>query len=791
MPITGSHHPLLIALSVAVALASSYTALDLAGRMAASRRWAALSWGSAAAIAFGGGVWAMHFIAMLAFALPTGVHFDAGLTALSLLVAVAASAVGFGLAHVAVQSQRHEPALLATAGVAMGLGIVSMHLVGMAAMRSRALWSIDGFALAGSVLLAVATAMAAILFSFRRTSLPIRLAGTVGLALAMVGMHHTAMWGTAFSLAEIRSGAMPDVDTIDRTSLALIIAALMAGVLILSLIVSAVERRFEERASREARALIESERRFRHLVQGVTDYAIFMLDPTGRITNWNAGAERIKGYRESEAVGRHFSMFYGDADVAGGVPARALETARREGRYEAEGWRLRRDGTRFWASVVIDAISDDEGVLIGFAKVTRDMTERREAERKLEETRQQLYQAQKMEVIGQLTGGVAHDFNNLLAVIIGNLDLLRKRLPDDPRSARLIETAMKGAERGAALTQRMLSFARRQELEPEAVEVPRLVAGMTDLLQRSIGPSVTIETDFPPDLPQAHVDANQLELALVNLAVNARDAMPDGGVLRISASQTEIDPHEAAELRAGRYVRLAVTDTGIGMDAATLERAMEPFFTTKGVGKGTGLGLSMVHGLAAQSGGRLTLTSTPGQGTTAEIWLPVDTGQRRSAPDTATLPVEPSADEAAATGLRILAVDDDGLVLMATTAMLEDLGHRVVEAFSGKEALDLLRREGPFDLVLTDEAMPGMTGTQLAAAIRKEIPDLPILIGTGYAEIVQDDGPRLPKLTKPFDQITLSRALQRAVAERSAETDGARQPQVREERPAPSVQVAE
>lgn len=791
MPIAGSHHPLLIILSVAVALASSYTALDLAGRMAGSRAWAALSWGSAAAVAFGGGVWAMHFIAMLAFALPTGVHFDAGLTVLSLLVAIGASAIGFGLAHVAARSKRYEPLLLATAGVAMGLGIASMHLVGMEAMRSRAAWSIDGVALAVSVLLAVATAIAAILFSFRRTSLPIRLAGTVGLGLAMVGMHHTAMWGTAFTLVEAEPGGSVHADTLDRTTLALIIAALMALVLILSLVVSAVERRFEERASREARALIESERRFRHLVQGVTDYAIFMLDPTGRITNWNAGAERIKGYRESDAVGRHFSMFYSAADVAAGVPTRALETARRDGRYEAEGWRMRQDGTRFWASVVIDAIHDDEGVLIGFAKVTRDMTERREAERKLDETRQQLYQAQKMEVIGQLTGGVAHDFNNLLAVIIGNLDLLRKRLPDDPRSARLIETAMKGAERGAALTQRMLSFARRQELEPEAVEVPRLVAEMTDLLQRSIGPSVAIEIDFAPDLPPAHVDANQLELALVNLAVNARDAMPDGGVLRISAAEAEIDLGTAIGLKVGRYVRLAVTDTGIGMDAATLERAMEPFFTTKGLGKGTGLGLSMVHGLAAQSGGRLVLTSAPGQGTTAEIWLPVDTGQRPATAETESRAVVAPQGEPDMTPLRILAVDDDALVLMATTAMLEDLGHRVVEAFSGREALDLMRREGPFDLILTDEAMPGMSGTQLAAAIREEAPDLPILIGTGYAEIAQDDGPRLPKLTKPFDQITLSRAIRRAVAERAAEVDGRRPTPARRDAPEASAQVAE
>lgn len=516
-------------------------------------------------------------------------------------------------------------------------------------------------------------------------------------------------------------------------------------------------------AARDGEALKESENRFRLLVDGVADHAIFMLDPTGHLTNWNSGAHRIKGYADDEIVGRHFSVFYTPEDREAGVPKRALEAAERTGKFEAEGWRVRKDGRRFWASVVINAIRDDAGRLIGFAKVTRDTTERREAQQKLEEARNQLMQVQKMEAIGQLTGGVAHDFNNLLAVIIGNLDLLRKRIPDDPKLVRLVETAMKGAERGAALTQRMLSFARRQDLKPEAVDVPNLVRDMADLLQRSIGPAVEIETRFPLRLPRAHVDGNQLELALVNLAVNARDAMPEGGTLTISASEETIgEKSDFQSLEPGRYMRLSVADTGHGMAPEVLERAMEPFFTTKGVGKGTGLGLSMVHGLAAQSGGRLILTSTPGRGTTAEIWLPVEASPA-AAESVTPLSPETARDVDPAGRLRILVVDDDALVLMATVAMLEDLGHEVEEAASGREALERLAGDCAFDLVLTDEAMPGMTGTQLAAQIRTRCPDLPVVLGTGYAELPTTANHDLPRITKPFDQAALARAIGRVL----------------------------
>jgi len=381
------------------------------------------------------------------------------------------------------------------------------------------------------------------------------------------------------------------------------------------------------------------------------------------------------------------------------------------------------------------------------------------ARRKVEEA---LQQAQKIEAVGQLTGGVAHDFNNLLAVVLGNLELLRKRLPDDPRAARLLDSAIQGAQRGAALTQRMLAFARRQELKPEPVDIPDLVKGMTDLLQRSIGPMVRIETRFPLGLLCARADANQFELALLNLVVNARDAMPEGGTITIAADERAIGPSHMSGLAPGRYVCLAVIDTGHGMDEATLARAMEPFFTTKGIGKGTGLGLSMVHGLAAQSGGRLVLKSRKGEGTTAEIWLPAVEAQA-SMPAKPTLERDATSPGSAIKPLTVLVVDDDVLVLQNTAAMLEDLGHRVLEASSGHGALDCLGRSQAVDLVITDKAMPGMTGIQLAAAIKERWPYLPVILASGYAELSSNLDPNLIRLSKPFQQDGLARAIRESL----------------------------
>jgi len=371
-----------------------------------------------------------------------------------------------------------------------------------------------------------------------------------------------------------------------------------------------------------------------------------------------------------------------------------------------------------------------------------------------EQAMAQLFEAQKIDTIGQLTGGVAHDFNNLLMAVMGSMQLLKKRLKEDPASQRLVDNAIQGAERGTALTQRLLAFARRQELRPAAVDVVTLVSGMRDLLARALGPGVRLAEDFPADLPPILIDANQLELALLNLSVNARDAMPEGGVLTLSAAEADEGKGDwPPGLGSGRYVRLSIADTGVGMAPEVLARATEPFYTTKGVGKGTGLGLSMVHGLAGQSGGALKLSSAPGQGVCVQLWIPV---ADRAAAQPAIRPEAVAID-----GVRrvsVLLVDDDALVLMGTTAMLEDLGHTVSPASSAAEALALLDGGCKVEVVVTDHAMPGMTGLDLALVIRERRPDLPVVLATGYAELPwREKTIDLPRLSKPYLQEDLQR----------------------------------
>lgn len=367
-----------------------------------------------------------------------------------------------------------------------------------------------------------------------------------------------------------------------------------------------------------------------------------------------------------------------------------------------------------------------------------------------EKAQEQLRQAQKMETIGQLTGGVAHDFNNLLMAVMGNLDLLRKRIPDDPRMHRLIDGAMQGAERGASLTQRLLAFARQQDLKVVPVDLGALIRGMIDLLERSLGPRVALNLHIPDGLPPARIDANQLELAILNLAINARDAMQDGGAIEIKVSRHTINNDPA--LTPGDYLRVSVVDNGSGMSPETLKKAIEPFFSTKPLGKGTGLGLSMVHGLAVQLGGSLELSSVVGRGTTATLVLPIAT----KAP--AAIDAGQVARHAARSAV-ILFVDDDPLIAMSTTEMLEDLGHRVIGVNSGRHALDVLRSEQPLDLMMTDHVMPGMTGIELAAASREVRPSLPILLATGYAELPEGAQLDLPRLAKPYHQDQLRERL--------------------------------
>jgi PAS domain S-box-containing protein len=508
--------------------------------------------------------------------------------------------------------------------------------------------------------------------------------------------------------------------------------------------VSARTRELETALSR----LQESERSFELLVDSVTDYALYMLDPTGRIISWNSGARRIKGYESAEIIGKNFACFYSEQDRAAGIPAAGLRTAALEGRLETEGWRLRKDGTRFWANVIIDAIRAD-GHLVGYAKITRDITERRAAEARLR-------QAQKMEAVGQFTGGAAHDFNNLLMAILGSLEILHKRLPDDPRLLALLDNAMQAAKRGSSLTQRMLAFARRQELKHEAVDLALLVNNMLEFLERSLGPTINIETRFPREIVRVRTDANQLETALLNLAINGRDAMPDGGTITISVAEHSIAGTHPTGLAPGAYACLAVTDTGHGMDEATIARASEPFFTTKGIGKGTGLGLSMVDGLTGQSGGKLLVQSVVGHGTTIELWFPISTkadmareGNRTEADEEVQIERQ----------LCVLVVDDDSLVLANIAAMLEDLGHKVIAVGSGAKAIEAFESTPAIDAVITDQAMPVMTGMQLIELLRARRPGLPVILASGYAELPQGVSTSIGRLSKPFTQRALANAL--------------------------------
>ncbi|RBP04545.1 PAS domain S-box-containing protein [Roseiarcus fermentans] len=497
----------------------------------------------------------------------------------------------------------------------------------------------------------------------------------------------------------------------------------------------------------------------RLLLEAVTDYAIYMLDPNGIVLSWNPGAERFKGYAASEIIGKPFSVFYTAEDIARGEPRRALDTATAEGRFASEGWRIRKDGRRFWASVAVDPIRAPDGALRGFAKITRDITAEVEAQRAVELAQAALFQSQKMEAIGQVTGGIATDFNNQLSVVRASLELVRKRLPKDHPSSGLIDNAVLGTVRAAALTKRMLSLSQRHELRSESIDLPSLVGEMIDLLQSCLGPSMTIDTEMAPTLNTILSDPRQIELALINLVLNAREAMPRGGAVTIAIREEHVPPGHRTNLAAGDYACLSVIDPGEGMDQTTLARAVEPFFTTRGTSKGSGLGLPMVHSIVTRSGGALALASVQGKGTTVELWFPIEQrqGKAASAP-------ESSRGVGGRSGpLTVLAVDDDALVLVNLSAMIEDLGHKVQRAGSGRQALEILAREASVDLLITDQAMPGMTGAALVEMVMGMRPTLRTILASEPSERLPDMGDQV-SLAKPFHQEDLARAIAEAFA---------------------------
>ena len=637
-------------------------------------------------------------------------------------------------------------------------------------------------------------------------------------------------------------------------------------------------------------AVRDSERSFRLLVESLTDYAVYMLDLEGRVTTWNSGAERIKQYTAAEILGRNFREFYDQEERLNGEPERNLEVVRREGRYEAEAWRVRKDGSRFWAGVVIDPVRNEHGQLLGYAKVTRDVTERRRAEQNIreaaaridtvvqtavdgviwidaagciqmfnpaceklfgylaeevfghnvkmlmpapyrdehdryldnfhrtgekkiigigrevlgrrkdgstfpmdlsvgeakqdgssifvgiihdltgrKETEQQLRQAQKMEIVGQLSGGIAHDFNNLLTVIVGNAEHLSEELESRKDLRGIADEICLAGERGAELTQRLLAFGRRQLLQPTAIDCHDLLGSIGKLLKRTLRENIEIKTAFNSDVIMAFADRTQLESAVLNLALNAQDAMPDGGHLTLGCGIASLDDHHQnlhPEIKAGEYAMIAVTDDGEGMTAEVAARAFEPFYTTKEIGKGSGLGLSMVYGFVKQSEGHVSIYSEPGFGTTLRIYLPhVATNMARpSTPDD-----ERSVPEGHET---ILVAEDDPFVRSSVILRVESLGYKVVAAVNGNDAILKLRADPEIDMLFTDIVMPGgMSGWELAEQARHIRPGLPVVFTSGYAREALVEQGRAPAqsiiLTKPYRKAELAELLREALKETS------------------------
>ena len=541
--------------------------------------------------------------------------------------------------------------------------------------------------------------------------------------------------------------------------------------------VTTIWRDVTERMSAEV-ALRDSERRQRALLEALPQL-VWTCGPEGRCDYVNPQWEDYTGGPAQRHLGSGWLDVIHESDREGLLAAWMSSLANGEV-FDVDTRLHRADGACRWFKMRSIPVRTADGKITKWFGTATDITDHVEARESLrlsneelearvvERTRErevalrQLHESQKMECIGQLTGGVAHDFNNLLAVILGNLALLKKSLPDDPRTSRLMQGAIEGAERGATLTKRLLAFSRRQELKLEAVEIQKLIPDLVDFLRQSVGPGISIVVDILPDVQPVRIDANQLELALMNLAVNARDAMPNGGLLTISCrNETSDGLNDLPKgLPRGDYVRISVADSGEGMSETTLAKALEPFFTTKGVGKGTGLGLSMVHGLTAQSGGAMDISSQLGRGTVVTLWLPrapgtEDVSRRRRC--------QAAPKRRGCRKLQILLVDDDALVSMGTADMLMDLGHAVVEASSGARALQLLGPDARFDVVVTDFAMPGMNGFDLAMKIRQIRPQLPIVLATGYAELPPRAALGFPRLGKPCTQKDLREALEKAL----------------------------
>ncbi len=716
--LVASHHAVLVPLSLTIAVLASYVALDLGGRIRASGGVARGSWLVTAAVALGGGIWSMHFVAMLAFQLPVKVTYDPSLTVVSLLFAILVTGIGFKI----VSREGGGFVRFVFAGTFMGLGIVIMHYTGMEAMRMDATLTYRPGYVALSVVVAIVASVFALRFAFSNPSVTQRMIGALFMGMAIAGMHYVGMHAAMFTGASRGMGGY-----IEQTNLAFAVAAVTMLILAMALVAAAFDRRFALLAEREAALLRQSEENFRRLFRH-SPLPLYALNERTRIVEVSDAWLDLLGYRREEVIGQRMARFV-SADALHAAKRAWVEMLRVGHLLDLESRLIGKSGQAVDALISARVERSEGGAFVRIVGGIVDITARKQAE-------DQLRQAQKMEAVGQLTGGIAHDFNNLLTIVMGNLDVIRRHvdagshMPLD-RVQRAAGHALEGVKRAAALTERLLAFSRRQALRPRTLEPRRLVERMTDLMSRALGEKAKLFVGFGDDVGRAEVDANQLEASILNLVINARDAVGQTGLVtvtveNVTAPLASRDLH--LDLPAGEYVAIRVADNGVGMSEEIRRRAFEPFFTTKGVGQGTGLGLSQVYGFSRQSGGGVAIDSAPGAGTTVHLFLPRVYSEVEA--DEHTSLEAPTASPGEET---ILVVEDDPQVRAVTVEALADLGYTVMEAEDSRVALKLIGDERrKIDLLLSDIVLPGMSGRQLVEQAGRMRPGLKMLLMSGF-----------------------------------------------------------
>jgi PAS domain S-box-containing protein len=741
MTVAGTYDWYLVALSYAVASFASYTALDLGGRIRVSKGWARHAWLATAALAMGGGIWSMHFIAMLAFLMPMPVGYDLGLTAISLLVAVGVTGVGFYV----IGTRRATARQLVLSGLFMGIGIVAMHYTGMAAMRMPAELRYDRLLVALSAFIAIAASIAALWLAFRTAVVWQKVLAALVMGAAISGMHYTGMAAAAFA-AHPDVGHAPGAASLAQTDLALAIAGITFVILILALVVSVFDRKFAVLAARETVLLRESEEQLRKLYRE-TPLPLHAVGPDGRVEKVSDTWLDLLGYTREEVSGRKLTDFMAEESRRHYDEIVWPSLQRGEEIREVELKFVKKSG------VVLDLLLSAHEELADGRPVRTlggliDITARKRAE---EASRR----SQRMEAVGQLTGGVAHDFNNLLMVINGAAERLRRTFPDE-RATRPLEMIVTAVKRGQTLTGHLLSFARRQTLETIVIDLAEILPDLAEMLRRSLRGDIEIRTRAQNCPCRARADQGELELAVLNLGVNARDAMPDGGILSLEIRKVVLSGGSEVDGLHGDFLVLELTDTGAGIPPEALPRVFDPFFTTKGVGKGSGLGLSQVYGFAKQSGGTATIRSELGRGTTVSLYLPATDA-----------PVEPEHkpaaidDEARSKKGTVLLVEDSNEVAAISAEYFEQLGYGVDHAVNGSDALRKLQGREPYTLVFSDILMPGsVAGLELARIVREHHAEVPILLATGYSDKAQQavhEG--FSVIQKPYDLKSLTKAI--------------------------------